>query len=81
METDVIKIGNSKGIRIPAYVLKECNIVDRIKMEIRNGKIILSPMELPRKNWGKQFQSMHEEGADKLLIDEALSLEAEEWEW
>ncbi len=31
MLMDVVKIGNSKGIRIPANILKDLNVKDKVK--------------------------------------------------
>jgi antitoxin MazE len=81
MQIDVIKIGNSKGIRFPAYILKECNIKDKIEIEVVDGKIIIKAIEKPRANWDAAFIKMHQNGDDELIIDDNLSLNSEEWEW
>ncbi len=81
MQTDVVKIGNSKGIRIPAIILKECQIADKVEMEVHDGKIIIVPISNPRKNWSEQFKEMRKKGADKLLIDDTLDANLEDWEW
>lgn len=81
MLADVIRIGNSKGIRIPAYILKKCNITDKVEMEVKDGKILIVPIEKPRKNWDERFKEMHKNGDDKLIIDENLDVSLEDWEW
>lgn len=81
MLADVVRIGNSKGIRIPAYILKECKIADKVEMEIQDGKIIIIPIDKPRSDWSGKFKEMHENGDDKLLIDENVDNDLEEWEW
>jgi len=81
MLTDVVKIGNSKGIRIPAVILKECQIADKVEMEVQDGRIIIIPFSKPRKNWSEQFKEMRKEGDDKLLIDANLDSDLEDWEW
>ena len=81
MQTDVVKIGNSKGIRIPAIILKECKIANKVEMEVQDGKIIIIPVSNPRKNWGDQFKEMRKNGDDKLLIDDTSDINLEDWEW
>ncbi|MDI6707312.1 MAG: AbrB/MazE/SpoVT family DNA-binding domain-containing protein [Firmicutes bacterium] len=81
MKTEIIKIGNSKGIRIPAYILKECNIAEKIELEVKDGQIIITPVDEPRKGWGKKFECMKNNGDDKLFISEDVGLDAEDWEW
>ena len=82
MLIDVVRIGNSKGIRLPAVILKECNITDKVEMEVKDGKIIIVPSEDPRKDWDLKFKEMNAVGDDRLLItEEELSENSEDWEW
>ena len=81
MLTDVVRIGNSKGIRIPSYILKECNIYDKVEMEIVDGKIVILPLKKLRENWSEKFAEMHKNGDDELLIDENVDVDLGDWEW
>ena len=81
MLTNIIKIGNSKGVRIPAYALKKCNITEKVDLEIVEGKIILIPIDKPRKGWDEKFKSMNANGDDILLIDDTLDADLENWKW
>ena len=81
MHTDIIKIGNSRGIRIPAYILKECNIDNEVDIQVNEGKIILAPVKAARVGWNKKFKEMHENNEDCLLINEDVDIELEDWKW
>ena len=81
MLLDIVKIGNSKGVRLPAVVLKECNITDQVNIEVSDGRIIMYPVKQPRAGWEKAFRRMHAAGDDKLIISEGISNEVEDWEW
>jgi antitoxin MazE len=81
MQTEIVRIGNSKGVRIPVYILKECNIRDKIEITVQDGKIIISPVAEPRNSWCESFKGMHEDGEDKLIVNENVRLEEEDWEW
>ena len=72
MQVSLIDIGTSKGIRIPASVLKEMNAPQHFKLHVEEGRIILDTIEEPRKGWDKKFQQ--EENA--LLIDDGLDMDA-----
>ena len=43
METQVIKWGNSQGIRLPRHVLQECmlQVNDRVRLYTEGGRIII----------------------------------------
>ena len=80
MELSVINIGNSKGIRLSKTILEKYNISEKIEVILEKGHIILKPKSTPRKNWEKQFKNMHENGDDKLLINDVFEDENfDEW--
>ena len=80
MEISVIPIGNSKGIRLTKTILEKYNITDTVEMILEKGYIIIKPKQEPRKGWEKVFRKMHENGDDKLLINEVFQAENfEEW--
>lgn len=81
MLLDIVKIGNSKGVRLPSVVLKECNITSQVNIEVSDGKIIMYPVKQPRAGWGKAFKKMHTAGDDAQIISEGVSEEVEDWEW
>jgi antitoxin MazE len=82
MIVNVIQIGNSKGIRIPATILSQCNIESEVDLEIENNRIVLIPISnKPRKNWSDQFKQMAKNNNDSLLIDDSLDIDLDTFEW
>lgn len=80
MQSHIIPIGNSKGIRLPATLLRQCNITDEVELLAGKDEIIIRPVQkAPRAGWGEAFELMHKRGEDSLLIDDGLELE--DWEW
>ncbi|MGB5244614.1 MAG: AbrB/MazE/SpoVT family DNA-binding domain-containing protein [Lutimonas sp.] len=80
METSIIKIGNSKGLRLSKTILEKYNIKDKVELILEKGQIILKPIVSPRKNWEKEFKKMSENGDDKLLMNDVFDDEnLEEW--
>lgn len=80
METAIIKIGNSKGLRLSKTILEKYGIQDKVEMILEKGQIVLKPIVKPRKGWEAQFKEMHESGEDSLLIDDVFENENfEEW--
>jgi antitoxin MazE len=80
METAIIKIGNSKGLRLSKTILEKYNIKDKVEIILEMGQIILKPIETPRKNWDISFEKMHQEGDDTLLLTDVFEDEDfEEW--
>lgn len=81
MQLDVIKIGNSKGIRLPLTVLKQCGIDSKVELEIKDNFIIIKPIKTPRQGWAEAFELMHKNSDDNLLIPEEVDNETlEAWD-
>ena len=80
MEASIIKIGNSRGIRLSKSILEKYNISDRVEIILEKGRIILKPIENPRKNWEIAFKKMHSENDDQLLVNDVFDHDTfEEW--
>lgn len=80
MEISVIKIGNSKGIRLSKTLIEKYNILDSVELILEKDHIILKPKAAPRKGWEEAFKKMHKNGDDQLLIPEIFEDENfEEW--
>ena len=81
MKIDIIKIGNSQGIRIPKTIMEQCGFTDSVDIKIKDDSLILSSHKV-REGWLESFQEMAANGDDELLIDDTISTEYdEEWEW
>ena len=80
MEASIIKIGNSKGLRLSKTILDKYNIKDKVEIILEAGQIVLKPIETPRRNWEKAFEKMSKEGDDKMLMNDDFNDENfEEW--
>lgn len=80
METAIIKIGNSKGLRLSKTILEKYNIKDKVELILEKGQIILKPIIVPRKNWDIAFKEMNSEKDDELLMNDVFNDESfEEW--
>lgn len=81
MKTKLVKVGNSKGIRIPNSILKQCSIDENIELEVINKSIIIKSLKTPRFGWDEQMKKMNELGEDNLFISDDIDIEMDDWEW
>ena len=82
--TRVVKIGNSRGIRIPKPLLDRLGLAEEVELAVEGDQLIIRPIRRPRDGWDERFELMAKRGDDRLLDAEAPSLthwDAEEWEW
>ncbi len=59
-ELSITKIGNSRGVRLPAKTLKRYHIEGKVIMEERSDEIVLRPQKRKDKkiSWKQTFQEM-----------------------
>ena len=80
MEASIIKIGNSKGLRLSKTILEKYQIKEKVEVILEEGQIILRPIESPRKNWEEKFKEMAKNNDDGLLMDDVFEDENfDEW--
>lgn len=83
MKVNLVSIGNSKGVRIPASVIKECGLGNELEMRVENGVVVLAPARGVRDGWGAAFEKMAAAGDDAPVITEAVEndFDTEDWTW
>ncbi len=84
VNTRIVKIGNSQGIRIPKVLLEQSGLGEHVGLEVQPGLIIIRAAEHPRQGWDEQFRLMAQQGDDQLLDGDIPNLskwDEEEWEW
>lgn len=82
MKTRIVRIGNSRGLRIPRHLLEEAKLSEEVEVVARNGTIIVSSAAHPRAGWAEAAKLAHTHGADELLDPPtATRFDEEEWEW
>ena len=84
MKVSLIRIGNSRGIRLPQLVLKQCGFQDELEMEVHNHELVIRSASRTREGWEKAFSVMAANDDDRLLDQVAETRQVwdeEEWEW
>lgn len=83
MRAEIIRIGNSKGLRIPKVVLEQCGIKSAVDLRVKDHSLIVTPYEEVRAGWEKCFQLMAKNKDDTLLDVSSLSnsWDEDEWQW
>lgn len=80
--TKIIRIGNSRGARLPKTVLDRSNLTDKVSVEARDGVVILRRENERRAGWDAQFREMAASGGDAPLMDGIpTEWDENEWQW
>ena len=82
IRSKVVKIGNSRGIRIPRVILEQAGLTDEVEMKVEGNRLIIHAIHHPRQGWDDRFAAMAEQGDDQLLDPiPAAQWDEEEWTW
>ena len=83
IKTRIVKIGNSQGIRIPKVLLEQLGLGPEVEIAVQQNQLLIRSAQHPRAGWAEQFQTMAEQGDDKLLDGDlsTSSWDDTEWEW
>lgn len=84
MRTRIVKIGNSRGVRIPKLFLQRSNLAEEVELEVEDNRIVIRSLKQPRQDWERAFRAMAERGDDALLDDNVLAQtqwDEDEWQW
>lgn len=82
IRSKVVKIGNSRGIRIPRTILEQAGLTDEVEMRVEGNQLIIQSSHHPRQDWEQYFVAMSRQGDDQ-LVDETphTQWDEEEWTW
>jgi antitoxin MazE len=84
MITTIRDIGNSKGIILPKYFIENCHIGKEVEIDIKDGTIIITPIQSPRQDWADRFQLAVQSGElerDEMIDDTENEFDQTEWTW
>ena len=82
METNLINVGNSKGIIIPAKLLKLIGLGNTVNVDIEEGKLVISPVHKPRSGWEAMIKDeIEKNGPVKSLVPDFFEDENDDWTW
>jgi antitoxin MazE len=84
MKTEIIRIGNSRGVRLPKLLLDKAGLTGEVEIEASPGQLVIRSAKRPRQGWEEQFAAMASAGDDALLEGDELmptEWESQEWQW
>jgi antitoxin MazE len=81
-KTRIVRIGNSRGIRVPKILLDRAQLPDEVELHAEPGRLVVQGVRRPRSDWVEAARSMVEAGHDSLLdAPSPTRFDREEWEW
>jgi len=66
MHANLVKIGNSRGIRLPKSVIEAAGLKDDLDLEVHDGAVIVRNAHTTRGGWAEAAAACHAAGEDEL---------------
>ena len=78
MRTTLRKIGNSRGVIIPAALLREGGFAETVELRLEGSRLIIEAVKAPRSDWFQGYAAARDGDAwDDLPPDADVG----DWEW
>jgi len=78
----LVRIGNSRGLRLPKPLIEEAGLKDEVEVTLRDGALIITSAEHPRAGWEAAVHLLLERREDYVIDEPAPTrFDDEEWEW
>jgi antitoxin MazE len=80
IKTHIRRIGNSRGVILPATVLQEVGATEELMLSVDRGRIVLEPAHPLRKGWfdNAAIEAPHD---DAIEWERAPLSDDSEWQW
>lgn len=82
MKTRLVRIGNSRGVRLPKPLILEAGLTDDVELRVRGGAIVIASAARPRAGWADAARLGHERRDDRPLVTGSTTrFDLEGWKW
>jgi antitoxin MazE len=81
MRVELVRIGNSRGIRIPKPLIEQCGFGDAVELHIEDNRLVIAPERAPRQGWKEAFAAAGPAGDDALPFEPVPPNEFDDSEW
>jgi len=59
MRAKLVRIGNSRGVRLPKAMIEEAGLGDELELTVRDGEIVIARVKKKvREGWAEAFKDM-----------------------
>jgi antitoxin MazE len=79
VKTRLVRIGNSRGVRLPKPLLEQAGLEDEVEIRVTPGALVIAAITSPRAGWADAAAKFGPSG----LLDapSATQFDADEWAW
>ena len=81
-KTRIVRIGNSRGIRVPKGLLEQAQLPEEVELQAEPGRLVVRAAQGPRAGWAAAAKAMRVRDEDQLLdAPTPTRFDAADWRW
>ena len=77
----IVRIGNSRGIRVPKSLLDHVQLPDEVELQAEHGRLVIRAAQGPRAGWAAAAKAMRAESDALLDAPTPTHFDAKGWRW
>jgi antitoxin MazE len=82
MKARIVRIGNSRGIRLPKPLIEEAGLSDEVELRARDGAIVIARAARPRAGWERAARLARARGDDRPAGPHSTTrFDRAQWKW
>jgi antitoxin MazE len=82
MKTRLVRIGNSRGVRLPKTIIAQAGLTDEVELGVRDGAVVIARATTARSGWADAARQMRQRDEDRLLdAPTPTRFDEQEWQW
>ena len=79
--TRIVRIGNSRGIRVPKLLLDQAALSDEVEIHAEAGRLVVTAAKAPRAGWADAAKALHAAGDDAVDTPMPTRFDRTGWKW
>ena len=82
MKTRLVRIGNSRGVRLPKTIIEQAGLTEEVELGVRDGAVVIARTASTRSDWAAAARQMRQRDEDRLLdAPTPTRFDEKEWDW
>lgn len=81
MKSRIVRIGNSRGVRLPKTLLEEAGLSDEVEIRAEGRSIVITPAAGAREGWAEAAGRLSKQQPGLLDPPTPTRFDDEDWDW
>jgi antitoxin MazE len=81
MKARLVRIGNSRGVRLPKAVIEQAGLGDEIELTVSDRRVVIVPVHQQRAGWAEAARRLAADSDGLLDAVTPTRFDEDEWRW